>query len=70
MEPKSKRFALDLTDFWGVGKNALLVSAAAGLAYVANNLGELDLGAMTAVVVPIAAIVLDSAIKWLKNNQS
>lgn len=70
MEPKSKRFSLDKADFWGLIRNAGLVGAAAGLAYIANNLGELDLGALTAVIVPVVAVVLDSTIKWLKNNQS
>ena len=64
----SKKFRLDLADFWGVGKGALLVGGAAALTYVAQNLGELDLGMYGPLFVPIIAVGLDTAIKWLRDN--
>jgi hypothetical protein len=51
-----------------LAKNALLVGGAASLTYVADNMGSLDLGATGVLFVPIVAVVLDSAIKWLKDN--
>jgi hypothetical protein len=64
----SPSFKMDWSDLWGVGKNALLVGGAAGLAVVAQNLQVLDLGVYGPLVVPIIAIGIDSAIKWMKNN--
>jgi hypothetical protein len=64
----SKKFKLDIADLWGVGKGALLVGGAAALTYVAQNLGQLDLGTYGPLVVPIIAVGLDTAIKWLKDN--
>lgn len=64
----SKKFKLDLSDVGTLGKNALLVGGAAGITYVIQNLGELDLGDMGALVVPIIALALDTVVKWMKNN--
>ena len=64
----SGRFSLNMVDIIGLGKNALLVGGAAALTYVAGNIGGLDFGNLGALVVPIVAVALDSAIKWLKNN--
>lgn len=66
----SKKFSLNFKDFVGVGKNAVLVGFAAGLTYVANNLGVVDLGIYGPLIVPIVAAGLDVAIKWAKDNQS
>lgn len=65
----SKKFTLDLTDFWGLAKNALLVGGAATVTYIMQNLGELDLGEMGALLVPVVAVALDAVVKWFKNNQ-
>ena len=64
----SKKFSLNSADFVKLLKNALLVGGAAALTYFASNLGVLDLGTMGALVVPIVAVALDSAIRWLKDN--
>jgi|TARA_B100000073_G_C23666907_1_gene546953 hypothetical protein len=69
MDNKSKRFTLNLGDLWGVGKNALLVGGAAALTVVAENLDVVDIGLYTPLVVPIIAVALDTAIKWLKHNE-
>lgn len=67
MNEGSKKFKLDMADLAGVGKNALLVGGAAALAYVAQNLSSLDLG-VAALAVPVISVVLDTAIKWMKDN--
>jgi hypothetical protein len=64
----SKKFTLDLTDFWGLAKNALLVGGAAAVTYIIQNLGQLDLGDMGALLVPVIAVALDAVVKWLKDN--
>lgn len=64
----SKKFNLDLSDVVRLGKNALLVGGAASITYVIQNLGELDLGDMGTLVVPIVALSLDTVVKWMKDN--
>jgi len=64
----SKSFALDLTDVAGLFKNALLVAIAAFLTTVVNSLGSLDLGGYTPLVVPMVTVILDTIIKWTKDN--
>jgi hypothetical protein len=65
----SKKFALNWGDLWGVAKNALLVGGAAALTVVAENLQVVDVGLYTPLVVPIIAVALDTAIKWMKNGE-
>lgn len=57
-----------MNDVMSVGKNALLVGLAAVLTYVGENLGKVDLGSMSALVVPVVAVVLNSLIKWARDN--
>ena len=64
----SKRFSLNGADVVKLLKNAGLVGGSAALTYIANNIGQLDLGATMGLVVPIVAVALDSAIKWLKDG--
>tara|TARA_A100001201_G_scaffold51972_1_gene51493 strand:+ start:3056 stop:3271 length:216 start_codon:yes stop_codon:yes gene_type:complete len=65
----SKKFTLNWGDLSKIGKNALLVGSAAALTYVAGNLDQIDLGSLGALFVPIVAVGLDTAIKWLKDNK-
>ena len=48
--------------------NTALVALAAGLTYLGENLGDLDLGNMGVMLVPIAAVVINTVVKWAKNN--
>ncbi len=66
----SKKFTLNWADISKIGKNALLVGGAAALTYVAGSLDQIDLGTLGALVVPIVAVGLDTAIKWLKDNKN
>jgi len=64
----SKSYQFDVNDFVAVGKNALLVGLAAVLTYVGENLTKIDLGSMSALVVPIVVIVINTVVKWAKDN--
>tara|TARA_R100001244_G_C5072600_1_gene111772 strand:- start:121 stop:327 length:207 start_codon:yes stop_codon:yes gene_type:complete len=64
----SKKFTLNISDFYSLGKNAMLVGGAAALTYIGANLGQLDLGTMGVLCVPIVAVAIDTAVKWMKNN--
>jgi hypothetical protein len=64
----SKAFALNTTDLISVGKNAALVGLAALLTYVGENITKLDLGSMTALVVPVTVVVINTVVKWAKDN--
>jgi hypothetical protein len=64
----SKSFSMDMNDVLSIGKNAMLVGLAAVLTYVGENLTKIDLGSMSALVVPVVVVVLNSAIKWAKDN--
>lgn len=64
----SKAYSINTSDLVSVGKNALLVGLAAVLTYVGNNLSHLDLGSMTALVVPVVAVVINAIVKWAKDN--
>jgi hypothetical protein len=64
----SPKGALNGKDVVSLFKNAGLVSLAAGLTYLGENMGGLDLGAAALIVVPIISILIDSAVKWAKDN--
>ena len=64
----SKKFQLNKSDVSALGKNALLIGAAASLTYAVENLDTLDLGTMGILFVPIVAVALETAIKWIKDN--
>ena len=66
----SAKFKLDWSDIIGVAKNAALVGGAAALTVITESLGEIDLGIYGPLFVPIVAVGLDTAIKWLKDNAS
>lgn len=64
----SAKFKLNAADLVALGKNASLVGLAAGLTYVVQNIGAVDLGTAGPLVVPIIVVGLDTVIKWLKDN--
>lgn len=61
-------FTLNSIDLISVGKNALLVGLAAILTYVGENLAKIDLGNMSALIVPVVAVVINTMVKWAKDN--
>ena len=66
----SPQYSLDREDALSLVKNAVLVGLAAVLTYVGENLSSLDLGAAGVMLVPVVSVVIDTAIKWAKNNVS
>ena len=64
----SKAFSLNANDLVKVGKNALLVGLAAVLTYVGENVTKVDLGPAGVMLVPVVAVVIDSLVKWVKDN--
>jgi hypothetical protein len=68
MNSDSKKFSFNWADFISLGRNAILVGAAASLAYMGENIGELDFGTSSALMVPIIAIIIEAGVKWAKDN--
>lgn len=66
----SKAYQFDMNDLVSVGKNALLVGLSALLTYVGENVTKIDLGSASALVVPIVVIVINTVVKWIKDNTS
>ena len=66
----SKKYSLNGEDLKKLGLNTVLVSLAAGLTYLGTEVANVDWGSMTALVVPIATLLLGTATKWAKDSQS
>jgi hypothetical protein len=64
----SKGFSMDLNDLVNVGKNALLVGVAAVLTYVGENMTNVDLGAASALIVPIVLIMVNTIVNWIEDH--
>ena len=64
----SKSFAMDVNDVINIGKNALLVGIAAVLTYVGENIAKVDLGAASALVVPVVVVLVNTVVSWIKDN--
>ena len=65
----SKKWSLNGEDLKKLGLNTLFVSIAAGLTYLGAEVGNVDLGSSTALIVPIATLLLGTATQWAKNNK-
>jgi len=68
MSNGSQKFNLNRSDIYNLAKNAALVSVAAGLTYVAQNLGNLELGTLGVLVVPVISTAIQSMLTWLQDN--
>ena len=67
-ETNSPSFSLNVADVVEITKNTALVALAAGLTYLGGNIADLDLGNVGVMLVPIAAVVINTVVKWAKNN--
>ena len=56
---KSPAFKIDTKGLVKVGKGALIAGGAVALTYLAENLGSVDFGGYTALVVGITGIVIN-----------
>jgi len=65
----SKKYSLNATDLKKLGLNTLFVSLAAGLTYLGTQVANVDWGSTTALIVPIATLLLGTATQWAKNNK-
>jgi hypothetical protein len=64
----SKAFSINMVDVISIAKNASLVGVAAGLTYIGQNITSIDFGAASALIVPVTALLIDTAVKWAKDN--
>ncbi len=64
----SKSFSLDLADAKIVITKAVMVAAVAGLTYLGQNLMHLDFGAASVFIVPVLTAVVDTLVRWAKDN--
>ena len=64
----SKGFSMDVNDIVNVGKNALLVGLAAVLTYVGENITKIDVGAASALVVPVVVVMVNTLVNWIKDH--
>lgn len=64
----SKAYSVDINDLVSIGKNALLVGVAAVLTYVGENVTKIDLGSVSALVVPIVVVLVNTMVSWIKDN--
>ena len=64
----SPAFSLNVADVVEISKNTALVALAAGLTYFCENIADLDLGNIGVMLVPIAAVVINTVVRWAKNN--
>jgi len=64
----SKKWTLNLADGKKLGLNTLFVAVAAGLTYLGTQVANVDWGSMTALVVPIATLVIGAATQWAKDS--
>lgn len=67
-ESNSPAFSLNSTDVISIAKNTALVAVAAGLTYLGENISDMDLGNAGVMIVPFATVVINTVIKWAKNN--
>tara|TARA_R110002020_G_scaffold103752_2_gene243077 strand:- start:870 stop:1097 length:228 start_codon:yes stop_codon:yes gene_type:complete len=68
MNPDSKKFSFNWSDFLSLGRNAILVGLAASLTYMGENIGDVDMGTSGVLMVPLVAVLIDAAVKWSKDN--
>lgn len=59
---------LDLTDVGKLVRNAGIVGVGAALAYMVGNVGNIDIGSATMVVVPVCTFLLDAVYRYFKDN--
>ena len=68
MSNGSPKFNLNSADIYNLAQPAAVVAAAAGLTYVAQNLGNLELGSLGVLVVPVISTAIQSMITWIRDN--
>jgi len=65
MKTKSPNMNIDMVGIKKVGKGALIAGSAVALTFVAENIGSIDFGNYTGLVVGLVSIVINFARKYL-----
>ena len=65
----SAKFNLNTDDVKNLVKNALLVGSAAALAYMGENISDVDMGTTGVLLVPVITVGIDTVLSWLRDNQ-
>ena len=65
----SAKFNLNTDDVKNLVKNALLVGSAAALAYMGENISDVDMGTTGVLLVPVITVGIDTVVSWLRDNQ-
>ena len=65
----SAKFTLNMDDVKGLVRNALLVGSAAALAYMGENVADIDLGTTGVLLVPVITVGIDTVVSWLRDAQ-
>ena len=63
-DTNSPAFSLNVNDVLEITKNTALVALAAGLTYFGENMADLDLGNIGVMLVPIAAVVINTCLLY------
>ena len=66
----SKKFTLNLDDVKTLVKNAVLVGTAAALAYMGENIGDVDMGPTGLLLVPVISVAIDTMVSWLRDGDN
>ena len=67
-EQDSKKYDLNKKDLTKIGKGALNAVGGALLTFLAEVVGQINFGEYTYVVVPVAAILINAGLKFIKEN--
>ena len=63
---QSDKYSLNLVDLKSIGRGLLITLGGAALTYLAENVGKVNFGTMTPVVVALLAALINTARKWLQ----
>lgn len=69
-ESVSKSYSFDYTDALKVVRHAAIVGAAAALTVAIENVGGMNFGSATPVLLPIISIALNAAMRYIKSNDN
>jgi len=65
----SAKFTLNMDDVKHLVKNAILVGGAAALAYMGENISDVDMGTTGVLLVPVITVGIDTMVSWLRDSQ-
>jgi hypothetical protein len=63
----SKFFSLNVNDVIEIVKQALIVGLAAVLTFIAQHIGNIEMGESTLIVIPVVTAALNTIIRWLND---